>query len=128
VRERGYTLVELLFALLIITIVVLTSLAAFAERQRRIRTANETILVYQTLANETEVRRRIDFAALDAAPNTFISDTALLTQLGPHTTLVEIENPRLGVKNVTMSVSWRNGERDAKLSIVRVDTGGTNLW
>lgn len=127
-RERGFTLVELLFSLLIITIVVMTSLAVFVERQRRLRTANETILVYQAFANETEIRRRIDFNVLDAASPTFISDTSILRPLRPFTTLVEIENPRAGVKNVTMSVRWRNGEREAKLAIVRVNTGGTNLW
>jgi prepilin-type N-terminal cleavage/methylation domain-containing protein len=128
VRERGFTLVELLFSLLIITIVVMTSLAVFVERQRLLRTANETILVHQAFANETEIRRRIDFGLLDGAPSTFISDTSILGPLRPFTTLVEIENPRLGVKNVTMSVRWRNGEREAKLAIVRVNTGGTNLW
>jgi prepilin-type N-terminal cleavage/methylation domain-containing protein len=127
-RRRGYTLVELLFAILIITIVVMTSLAVFVERTRRLRTANETILVYQALANEAELRRRIDFAELDTAPATFISDTSLLGSLNPYTTNVAIDSPRVGVKNLTMSVMWRGGVREAKMTIVRVNTGGTNLW
>ena len=127
-RERGYTLVELLFAFLVITIVVMTSLAVFAERQRRIRTANETILVYQALANETEVRRRIEFSQLDTSSPLFISDTSVLGALHPYTTSVKVDAPRMGMRTVTMAVQWRNGEREAKLSIVRTDTGGTNLW
>jgi hypothetical protein len=32
------------------------------------------------------------------------------------------------VKNVTMTIRWNNGQRSAMLGLVRVDTGGGNLW
>ena len=60
-RQRGFSLVELLFGLLILTIVITTSLAMFTERTKRLRQANETILVYQALANEAELQRRDTF-------------------------------------------------------------------
>lgn len=125
--ERGFSLVELLFALLILTIVILTTLAVFTERTRRLRMASETILAWQVLSNEAELERRVDFAAVAPKP-AFTSDTALLAPLAPYTTNVDVASPQAGVKNVTMLISWQGGKRKAVLSILRVDTGGGNLW
>jgi hypothetical protein len=41
---------------------------------------------------------------------------------------VKVDDVKPGVKNVTMTVRWRGGERVARLTIVRVDTGGQPLW
>ena len=126
--DRGFSLIEVLAAMLILTLVITMSLAAFVERNRRMRQASELVLAYQALANEAEYRRRIDFVALDAASATFISDTALLAPLTPYGATVSVERTSSHVKNVTMTVRWMNGAREAKLALVRVDTGGTNLW
>jgi len=125
---RGFSLIEVLAALLILTLVITMSLAAFVERKKRQRQASEIVLAYQALANEAEYRRRIDFAALDGASPSFISDTALLAPLQPYGATVSVVRTSSHVKNVTMTVSWMNGTREAKLALVRVDTGGTNLW
>lgn len=127
-REKGFTLVEVLAALLILTLVITMSLAAFVERSKRMRQASEIILAYQALANEAEYRRRIDFAALEAASPQFVSDTALLAPLAPFGTAVSVQSTKPGVKNVTLTVRWGKGLREAKLALVRVDTGGTSLW
>jgi len=127
-REKGFSLIEVLAALLILTLVITMSLAAFVERSKRLRQASETILAYQALANEAEYRRRIDFAALDTAQPQFISDTSLLAPLQPFATVVSVRQTQPGVKDVSMTVRWNNGLREAKLALVRVDTGGTNLW
>ena len=127
-REKGFSLVEVLAALLILTLVITMSLAAFVERSKRQRQASEIILAYQALANEAEYRRRIDFNTLEAAPKEFISDTTLLAPLEPFGTAVSVQSTTPGVKNVTLTISWNKGQRDAKLTLVRVDTGGTSLW
>jgi prepilin-type N-terminal cleavage/methylation domain-containing protein len=127
-REKGFTLIEVLAALLILTLVITMSLAAFVERNKRLRQASEIILAYQALANEAEFRRRIDFGALEAAQSPFLSETDLLAPLAPYGTAVRVQQTEPGVKNVTMTVRWANGVREAKLVLVRVDTGGTNLW
>jgi len=127
-REKGFSLIEVLAALLILTLVITMSLAAFVERNKRLRQASEIILAYQALANEAEYRRHIDFAALEAAPAQFVSDTSLLAPLAPYGTAVAVQQTRPNVKNVTLTIRWKNGERQAKLGLVRVDTGGTNLW
>jgi prepilin-type N-terminal cleavage/methylation domain-containing protein len=127
-RQRGFSLIEVLAALLILGLVITTTLAVFIERTRRLRQAAETLLAYQALANETEVRRRLNFAALDASSPTFLSDTTILAPLAPFTTSVAITQTSPELKNVVMSIQWSGGKRVAKLSIVRADTGGTNLW
>ena len=127
-RQRGFTLIEVVVALLILAIVITTTLAVFVERARRLQQATETILAYQALWNEAEVRRRIDFSQLDTASTTFISDTTLLTPLKPFTTFVTVEDTKPSVKNVTLLITWQKGKKIAKLALLRVDTGGSNLW
>lgn len=114
---------------MILTLVITMSLAAFVERNRRLQQASEIILAYQALANEAEYRRRIDFGTLQDAPAEFVSDTAILAPLAPFATIVSVTETKPGmVKNVLMTIRWRNGERQARLELVRVNTGGTNLW
>lgn len=126
--QRGFSLVEILVAFMILTVVITISLAAFVERNRRLQQASEIILAYQALANEAEYRRRIDYAALDGAQPEFLSSTEILRPLQPFATIVSVKETQPGVKNVLMTIRWKNGERQAKLELVRVDTGGSNLW
>ena len=126
--QRGFSLIEILVAILILTLVITFSLAAFVERTSRLQQASEIVLAYQALANEAEYRRRISFSALDGASPEFLSDTAILEPLTPFSTIVTVTEGKPGVKNVLMTIRWRNGERQAKLELVRGDTGGTNLW
>ena len=127
-REKGFSLIEVLAALLVLTLVITMSLAAFVERNKRLRQASEIILAYQALANEAEYRRRIDFAALETSSKQFISDTQLLAPLAPFTAVVTVQKTQPTVKNVTLTVKWSGGTRQAELSLTRVDTGGSNLW
>jgi prepilin-type N-terminal cleavage/methylation domain-containing protein len=127
-KSRGFTLIEVLVALLVLSIVITTTIAMFVERHKRLRQANETILAYQALSNEAEIWRRIAFAQLDSQPPTFQSDTAILAPLNPFTTAIHVDTPRPDVKSVTFTIRWANPQRTAKLSIVRADTGGNGLW
>jgi prepilin-type N-terminal cleavage/methylation domain-containing protein len=126
--QRGFSLAEMLVALLVLAIVITTTLAMFVERQKKLRQATETILAYQSLANEAEVRRRIEFKDLDTASKSFMTDTSLLQPLAPFATIVSVTATNAEVKNITMTVRWNNGQRAASLALVRVDTGGSNLW
>ena len=126
--SSGFTLVEVMTAILILGLVITTSLAVFLQRTRRIQQAGELILAYQALQNESEVRRRINFNELDGAQPTFLSDTSLLAPLGDPQTHVSVSAQSPTVKDVTMWIVWRGGKQRASLSLIRVDTGGTNLW
>ncbi len=122
--ERGFSLVEIMAAFLILTFVITTSLYAFLERNKRLQQASEIVLAYQALANEAEFRRRVPFDQLETVSEFFHeSNRELLTPLDPDEARVKVDVVKPGVKNVTMTVRWKNKEREARLAIVRVDTG-----
>jgi prepilin-type N-terminal cleavage/methylation domain-containing protein len=127
-RERGFSLAELLMALLILTLVITMSMAAFIERNRRQAQAREIILVYQALANESEYWRRIDFDALDEPKPKFWTETTLLNPIGPHAAIVAVTKKGAFRRDVTLTIRWAGGKREARLGIVRVNTGGSSLW
>jgi prepilin-type N-terminal cleavage/methylation domain-containing protein len=135
-RRRGFTLPELLVALLILAIVLTTTIAMFARRSQYLREASETTLVWQAMWNEMEIWRRVDWNSLESQPPKFQSDLSLLKPLGALDTKVDVavskDDPH--IKNVTLTVVWQYDttnkiyKRNAHLSLLRADTGGTNLW
>lgn len=128
-RERGFSLAELLMAMLILTIVITTSMAAFLERNRRQQQAREIIAAYQALANEAEYWRRIPFDDLEKEQEkNFHSDLAILNSLGDYNTIVAVARVEPTIRKVTLTVRWAEGKRQARLGVVRVDTGGSSLW
>jgi len=127
-RRRGFSLVEVLVALLVLAIVITTTIAMFGERQKRLRQAHETVLAYQVLSNEAELWRRIDFHSIDTQPLTFQSDTSLLAPMAPYVATVKIDTPRTDVRNITLTIRWDTAQHSATLALARADTGGSNLW
>jgi Tfp pilus assembly protein PilV len=129
--SRGFTLLETLAGFLILTLIVTTSLGIFYDHQRRLRAANEMILAWQALANETEVERRLSFADNRLVPGltrTFISDTSIVAPLDSIGTTVAVQKVNDDMKLVRMSIRWNKGARLATLTIIRTNTGGGPLW
>ena len=128
-RQRGFSLPEVLAALLILTLVITVSFTAFLERNRRLQQASELMLAYQALANEAEYQRRVPYDDLETTDE-FASPVALLEPLKPYETAIEVEEVEgeTGYSNVTMTIYWNNRKRSEHLTIVRVDTGGPPLW
>ncbi len=126
--ERGFSLPEVMAALLILTIVITVSFTAFLERNRRLQQASEIIMAWQALSNEAEYQRRVEFHELSSLDE-FLSETMVLEPLKPYRTAVTVADVQEGVAHVTLTVRWREGTRVERLMLVRVDTGGgTRLW
>jgi len=126
-RQRGFSLIEVLFGLLILTIVVTMSLYVFIERNKRLAQASETILAYQALSNEAEYWRRKPFKSLPAQPASFESDLTLLKPLEPYSAVATVTVAGNGVKNVTLAIRWKT-VHSAQIVVARADTGGSPLW
>ena len=126
-RQRGFSLIELLMALLVLTIVITTSLAVFTTRTARLQQASETMLIWQALANEVEIVRRVPYGDVDKIDDNFDSDTALLKPIPGVTTEVDVVLVNPGVKKVTLRVRYRT-DKVVELAVLRTDTGGGNLW
>lgn len=125
-RQRGFSLVEILVAILILGVVITTSLAVFVERRKRLQQAREVVMAYQVLANEAEIQKRKAFDQVKNGP--FESGTELLETFDTPVTLVSVKDVSPTVKNVMLTIRWNKGAREAKLEIARVDTGGQPLW
>ncbi|HEU4523090.1 MAG TPA: type II secretion system protein [Thermoanaerobaculia bacterium] len=125
--QRGFSLVELLFALVVLAVIITTSLAVFVERTNRSRQASELILAYQALSNEAEIVRRVEYDDLDGLDDMFSSSTEIIQPLSPFSTEVDVALVRPGVKSVKLTIRWR-ATSQANVTLLRSDTGGTNLW
>jgi Tfp pilus assembly protein PilV len=134
--ERGFSLVEVMAAFLVLTVVITVSMAAFLERNKRLQQATELVLAYQALANEAEYWRRVRYDWLESQaqshPTSFQSikpGKDVLAPLEPYETNVAVTVVKPGVSSVTMTVFWRTRERSAQLTIMRARTGvGGTLW
>lgn len=127
--DRGFTLIEVLIALLILSIVITTSLAVLYDRHRRVREAGETMLAWQALSNEALARRHQTIGSLvvdEAEP--FLSDTSLLEPLGPSASTVLVTKETADVYRLDLRISWKEGTRSASIEVFRTDTGGGALW
>ena len=47
---------------------------------------------------------------------------------GPFSTIVAVKETEPGVKSVLLTIRWKDGEKSAKLELLRADTGGSSLW
>ncbi len=126
--SRGFSLIEVLAGLLILSFVITTSLGVFYHRERTHRRAEEMMLVWQVLGNESEVVRRIPWAnlgALNGQP--FRSDLDLLAGFDEFSSRIEVADAKPMLKDVTLTLTWGDG-RTASVSVLRGDTGGSTLW
>lgn len=127
--ERGFSLVEVLVALAILALVLLTSLSVFVERQRRLQDARETILVWQAIANEAAFTRRMGWASLvPGADRPFHSDLSMLDGIPGVQARAIVSQSDSATRSVRLRIRWRGGSRSAEATVIRTNTGGSNFW
>lgn len=130
-QRRGFALIEVLVAVVILGLVLTTSLAIFFDRQKRLRHASEMILAYQAIANEAEVQRHLPIYQVTDRPTfTSLLNSDLEVELGPLQALadvatsVEVESLTPVVKEVTLTVTWNKAlPRTAQMKIFRTPAG-----
>ena len=128
-QQSGFSLVEVLMAILILGIVMTTSLFVYYERERRLRDAGEMMLAWQVVGNEAEARRHESWTAQVPGPSQpFLSDPTLLGPLQDAIAEVSIEQLDPSTRRLVLSVRWRDGQREASAEVLRTDTGGGSLW
>lgn len=128
-RQRGFTLVETLAALLILAFVLTTSLLVFTQRQKRLRDADEMIVAWQALANEAEYVRLVPYSSIvPGVKRPFEEGTSLLASLDRADTSVEAVAAQPNVKRVVLTVTWNGGARQASLTVVRSAVPGGHFW
>ncbi|HSN69222.1 MAG TPA: prepilin-type N-terminal cleavage/methylation domain-containing protein [Thermoanaerobaculia bacterium] len=128
-QRAGFTLIEVLVALLVLTIVILTSLAVFADRSRRMTEAGEMALAWQVLANEAEAQRRQPFGALAPAEGVpFLTDPTGGGALGDAQGEITVTEEGPYLRALALRVAWSGGKRSAETIVYRASTGGGTLW
>lgn len=120
---RGFTLIEVLFALLIIGFVLTTSLAIFYEREQRLRAAEDLVIASQAAAVETEYLRQAAWGSLVAGDREWLSAPSILARLRNPSTRVLIEN-ELYYKRLTVEVVWNDGRSRHVHVLHRTDVDG----
>jgi prepilin-type N-terminal cleavage/methylation domain-containing protein len=123
----GFTLVEVLVAMLILTLVILTGLTVFTGRVRRLRDAGEMALAWQALANEAEARRRAPIPD-PGEEIAFLTDPAAGGALEGATGEITVENAGPNLRALQLRVAWHDGTRSAEVIVYRASTGGGELW
>jgi prepilin-type N-terminal cleavage/methylation domain-containing protein len=127
--QRGFSLVEVLAGIVILSLVVTTSLAVMYEREQRLREAEATVLAWQAIANETELLRRIPFTQLQTRHGKpFQGDLAILKRVPDAGTRLQVTNPKPNIREIVLTVTWSGETKKAEASMVRTNTGGENLW
>lgn len=127
-RSAGFTLVEALAGLVILSLIITTSLAVFFERERRLREAADSVVVWQALANEAEYRRHMRYAELLPVPEeSFKSDTSLLQSLDHARAVVKITLASPQTKRLTLTVTWGKGKHSS-LEMLRATIPGGALF
>jgi prepilin-type N-terminal cleavage/methylation domain-containing protein len=128
-RQRGFTLVETLAALLILAFVLTTSLLVFTQRAKRLRDADEMIVAWQALANEAEYVRLVPYGSIaPGSKREFEEGSSLIASLDRAETSVEAFDWKPGVRRVVLTVSWNGGARHARLTVVRAAVPGGRFW
>ena len=108
--DGGYSLVELIAALFVLTVGLLGTIQVYHFGLDRIRTMREGAMASRMVQNEIETLRARPFSELDHGENArFISgnpDAEVLVNATPSVTIRPYGSPNLRLKEVCVSLRW----------------------
>lgn len=108
--KRGFSLIELLAALAVLTIGLLGSVQLYHFGLDRMRTARESAAAVRAVRNEMEWLRAQPFAALDATPKDAFAagdaDLAGLLNAKPRVTVEPYPGAETRLRKVTVALAW----------------------
>lgn len=123
---RGFTLIEALVALLVLSFVLTSSILVFFERQKRLQVADVQTRVWQVLSNEAQSVRYTPYDQLLAGQShPFRSDLGLIGDLGA-TASRHVTAAEPGLKQVTLEISW--DDKSARVEVLRGINHAGELW
>lgn len=131
-QRSGYSLIELMVAIFILSVGLMGVLQTYHLGLDRIRTLREYAIARQAVQNEIETLRALPFDALtDRAKASFVSSALDLDKLVNATPVVTIKpgaDPALRLKKVSVAIRWtgENGRtlREGVVTLI-ADKGGT---
>ena len=110
-NRRGFTLVEVMAALTVLILVLVSSIAAITIGFRLLEDARFSTLASQVLQSEMENLRLKNWTQLSTVPTSgsFTVDSDINTaSFGRFTCTRSISDVRTDMKQVTLSVTWRS--------------------
>jgi len=131
-RRYGYSLIELLAAIFILSTGLMGVIQTYHAGLERIRTLREYAVARQAVQNEVETLRALPFDALADRENApFVSSPLSLNKLvnaAPAVTINPGADPALRLKTVSVAIRWtgENGRtlREGVVTLI-ADKGGT---
>lgn len=123
-RERGSTLIDILFGTVLIGIVVTALFLSFSLANRITLRAKHVAIAKETAATEIEKIRRTDFNSL--LPGTTNQAVTTLPNGQMSTVLAYFDPPANEVISVTVTITWRERQGSETFTLTTLATeGGT---
>jgi len=119
-NQKGFTLVEIALAMVILTVGILALLATITPSLYSEQTSREFDLAKTAAANKLEEIRGYDFATVYATyNNTYFAVTGLTapaTQTNPG--FINIDNSNPNLLDITVTITWQSGiQKNTNLSV-----------
>jgi type II secretory pathway pseudopilin PulG len=109
-KRRGYTLVEAVAALFVLSAGLLGTLQMYDHAMDKMRAMREMAIAGETVQNEIEFLRSIPFAGLQDCENApfhdLKSDLSKFVNATPALTIRPAADPALRLKEVTATLRW----------------------
>ena len=125
-RQRGFTIVEVMMAAIVMVLGIVTSLTTLQFGMRAVDTARNMTLASQIMQSEMEIMRLQNWSQIIALPASATVDPATTISSGSSTTLDAMLNTIASRFTCTRTVADIAGRADIKLITLTVTWNGVD--